>query len=144
MLDDYVQFPSGSVQVLIPSINFTCSGSILNWVFGWLRTTDSFIELQIWRPVGEDGNYIKVGGTAINETGGGLVYQYSLTSPLSFQAGDVLGYFRSESQVLFQGFGSKLPLYSIYGPDSPSPQFSLHDASFTDGLYALIGATIGN
>ena len=73
MLDDvdHIQFASGSVQVLIPSINFTCSGSILNWVFGWLRTTehDSFIELQIWRPVGGDGGYIKVGGTAINETG---------------------------------------------------------------------------
>ena len=145
MTDEYIQFSSESIQVLVPSINFTCSGSILSWVFGWVRTSDSFIELQIWRPVNGEGDYIKVGGTTINETVtiGSLVYQYSLTSPLSFQAGDVLGYFRSESHVLFQGFGSELPLYSIE-PDSPAPRFSLHNASVTDGLHALIGATIGN
>ena len=106
MTDEYIQFSSESIQVLVPSINFTCSGSILSWVFGWVRTSDSFIELQIWRLVN--------GGTTINETVtiGSLVYQYSLTSPLSFQAGDVLGYFRSESHVLFQGFISS----AIYHP----------------------------
>ena len=47
----------------------------------------------------------KVGGTAINETGGGLVYQYSLTSPLSFQAGNVWDTFDPSAMCYFKVLG---------------------------------------
>ena len=54
-------------QVLIPSVNFTCSGSIQSWVFGAQSEgdTDRYSELQIWRPGSEDGVYSKVGTTII-------------------------------------------------------------------------------
>ena len=55
------------------------------------------------------------------------LYQYTLTSPLPFQAGDILGYFQgsqstSQLRLLFEIVGSDYPLhYNIQ--DSPSSQF---------------------
>ena len=55
------------------------------------------------------------------------LYQYTLTSPLPFQAGDILGFFQgntSNSQLvlLFEDVGSDQPMhYNIQ--ESPSSQF---------------------
>jgi ephrin-B len=113
----------GSAQAIIPGINFTCSGSIESWTFGarWEQDTD-FIELQIWRPGSEDGSYTKVGSTTINveEEGQTDLYQYPLSSPLHFQAGDILGYYqpaRTNSRWLLrferEGRGRQLRYYDI-------------------------------
>ena len=87
-------------QVIFPEVNFTRNGSIQSWVFGaqWEGNTDSYTELQIWRPGREDGVYTKVGSTTIiTEESRTKFYQYSLSSPLTFQAGDVLGYYQPET-----------------------------------------------
>ena len=88
------RYALGNTQVVVPSINFTCRGSILSWIVGgqWQGNTDSFTELQIWRG-SEDGGYTIVGSTLINVTQGTpgelQLYHYPLTTPLSFEAGDV-------------------------------------------------------
>ena len=99
--------PPFSLQGLFPEVNFTCSGTIQSWIFGALELSGPLLsELQIWRPDGGDGSYTKVESISTNSTGITLVeeglveegqtglYQYSLSSPLHFQAGDILGYFQ--------------------------------------------------
>ena len=89
----------GNVQWIFPDVSFTCSGSVKSWVFGAeFGRGDLFPELQIWRSTGDDGVYTKVGNTTviatrINSSG---ISGHSLSSPLTFQAGDVLGYYQPE------------------------------------------------
>ena len=129
----------GVAQAIIPGINFTCSGSIESWTFGarWEQSTD-FIELQIWRPDSEDGSYTKVGNTTINveEEGQTDLYQYPLSSPLHFQAGDILGYY-CRMTLKFENVGSGHPLYYTH-PESAANQFSIHDSQYTDSYHVLI------
>ena len=93
-------FIDSNYQGLFPEVGFTCSGRLVAWVFGahWQGHSQAFTELQIWRPVGEDGVYTKVGSTTImtseNQTD---LYHYPLSSPLAFQAGDVFGYYQPPS-----------------------------------------------
>ena len=92
-----------NAQVLFPGMNFTCNGSIQSLIFGaqWQGNSSSFPELQIWRPSGSQ-SYSKVGGTLINMTGENSLkfYQYTLTSPLAFGKGDILGYYQPASSQL--------------------------------------------
>ena len=91
-------------QAIFPEVLFSCSGSISGWVFagtGWSREEDinAFSELQIWRPSG-DGTYAKIGHTTITgERNHSRVYYYMLSSPLAFQAGDILGYHQPNANV---------------------------------------------
>ena len=136
----------GVAQAIIPGINFTCSGNIESWTFGahWNESTD-FIELQIWRPDSEDGSYTKVGNTTINVEGEGQtdLYQYPLSSPLHFQAGDILGYYR-QMRLKFENVGSGHPLYSTH-PNSSASQFSVDDpqTNYFDQYHVLISVTTG-
>ena len=108
VLGDYgrvVHSPSDR-QAIFPGVNFTCSGSIQSWIFGaqWIGSTASFTELQIWRSSG-DGSYIKVGSTTImTEENTTELYYYPLSSPLPFQAGDILGYYQPNPQASWHYF----------------------------------------
>ena len=98
-----------NVQVLFPGMNFTCNGTIQSSIFGaqWHvnSTNDSFPQLQIWRPIGSR-LYIKVGNTTImTRKKNSELYQYHPSSPLTFQAGDILGYYQPRVPT------SKLELY---------------------------------
>ena len=93
----------GNLQGLFPEVNFTCSGTIQSWIFGALEQSNGLLlpELQIWRPDGGDGSYARVESISTNSTRITLVeegqtglYQYPLSSPLNFQAGDILGYYQ--------------------------------------------------
>ena len=134
----------GVAQAIIPGINFTCSGNIESWTFGarWEQDTN-LIELQIWRPGSEDGSYTIVGNTTINMEGDGQtdVYQYPLSSPLHFQAGDILGYYR-QIRLKFEDVGTGHPLYFTC-PNSTASQFSIHDSQYTDKYHVLISVTTG-
>ena len=102
-----------------------------------------FIEVQIWRPVSGDKEYTKVGSTTINVLGG-QQNQYSLTSALPFQAGDILGYYSSGFPLILGNVASGRSFYAIRDMDSPATNFSVHNAEFLpDGLNILIGATTG-
>ena len=133
-------------QAIIPGINFTCSGSIESWTFGadWEQDTD-FIELQIWRPGSEDGSYTKVGSTTINveEEGQTDLYDYPLSSPLHFQAGDILGYY-GQMRLMAEDVGADHPLYYTRTTSAAS-QFSITDpqTGYTDQYHVLIRVTTG-
>ena len=134
-----------SRQGILPYINFTCDGSILSWTFGaqWEGNSPRYTELQIWRSSG-DGSYTKVGSTTImlEEENSTRLYQYTLTSPLPFQAGDILGYFQSNQstsqlRLLFEDVGSDHPLhYNIQ--DSPSSQFNTESNTGNFNGYQLL------
>ena len=135
-----------SRQRILPYINFTCDGNILSWTFGaqWEGNSPRYTELQIWRSSG-DGSYTKVGSTTImlEEENSTQLYQYTLTSPLPFQAGDILGYFQgsqptSQLRLLFEEVGSD---YSEHFniQDSPSSQFNTESNTGNfDGYQLLI------
>ena len=112
-------------QRIIPSINFTCSGSITKWIVAakWENGGEHiyFPELQIWR-AGTIA-YRKVGAITISAASedGSNVYEYVPSSPLPFQEGDFLGIFQPDKDT------SKLRAYYIdkigppnyyYDPDS--------------------------
>ena len=143
-----------NVQAVIPSINFTCSGTILSWVFGalWVgNNTDSITELQIWRPNNGDGSYTRVGTTAINVIAGSqnMLYRYYLSSPLPFQAGDILGYYWTGShlRLIFETVGNGHLLYYYFHHQQSAAsqtQFPVNDETlYTDEYHALIGMITG-
>lgn len=107
-------FSATSIQVIIPQMNFTCDGSIRTLVFGadWFGNTATYTEIQIWRKVREN-SYTKVGMSEIrvDDKESSRFYIYTLSSPLHYQAGDIVGYFQSRSSaaqltILYKQVGS--------------------------------------
>ena len=144
-------FEDKSEQGVFPEINFTCAGSILSWTFGanWEGNTPALTELQIWRNNG-DGSYTKVGSTTImteeNTTG---LYQYPLSSPLPFQAGDILGYYqpatsRSQLGLVYENVGSGQPAYYVTRLDNAPSLFTVTELTFDDRYHVLVGVETGN
>ena len=141
-----------SVQGIVPDINFTCDGNIVSWTLGaeWEGNTPHLTELQIWRSVG-GGNYIKVGNTTVVEVQSSTsaqIYHYNLTSPLSFQAGDVLGFFQgsrmtSQLGLLYEEVSTPLPIHYTMQNNATS-EFSM-DGSLTLGsnYHMLINVETG-
>ena len=89
-------------QRIIPHINFTCDGAITKWIVlgRWNdgRNRDWYPDLQIWRSSG-NSMFTKVGNTTLRVEGGSdtvTYYEYNLTTPLNFQAGDILGIFQPD------------------------------------------------
>ena len=129
-------------------MNFTCAGSILSWTFGaqWEGNSPLYTELQIWRSSGV-GSYTKVGNTTImfEEEGSTQLYQYTLISPLPFQAGDILGYFQgststSQLSLLYEATSSAPQIYYTV-QNSPSSEFSVGESM--DGNHVLINVETG-
>ena len=59
---------------------------------------DWYPDLQVWRST-DTNMFTKVGNTTLRVEGGSdtmTYYEYSLTTPLNFQAGDVLGIFQPD------------------------------------------------
>ena len=147
-LGERASFSSVNQQVIAPSINFTCDGSILSWTFGarWGANSQAYTELQIWRSSG-DGSYTKVGNTTImlEEESSPQIYRNTLTSPLSFQAGDILGYFQHKTSAILQYelVESGHPLYFAF-QDSPSDQFTIGSSvSMINNYHVLINVETG-
>ena len=141
-----VSFRNLNEQVIAPNINFTCDGSILSWTFGaqWGANSQEYTELQIWRSSG-DGSYTKVGSTTImlEEESSPQIYQNALTSPLPFQAGDILGFFqqRTSAHLQYEDVGSGHPLYFVI-QDSPSDQFTI-GSTVVNSYHVLINVETG-
>ena len=155
VLDNYgdvvVSFGSVSEQGVYPEINFTCNGSILSWTFGaeWHGNTPELTELQIWRSSG-DGSYTKVGSTTImTEESTTELYQYPLSAPLPFQAGDILGYYqpatsRSQLGLVYELVGSGQPAYYVTDLDNAPSQFTVSGLTEVAGFHVLVGVETGN
>ena len=85
--------------MLIPDINFTCDGTITRWIVGarWEDDNDAYTELQIWR-MSSDNEYIKIAGTNIIVGSENDSEVYEIDNQLTFQEGDILGYFQPRRQ----------------------------------------------
>ena len=83
----------------LPNITFTSMGSVVSWMFTAKRSNinhqnTSYPHFELWRKASDNTGY-----TLLNSTAGMVpvkagppnVYKYSLKTPWSFQAGDVLG-----------------------------------------------------
>ena len=143
--DGYV-ISGENYQGIFPEVGFTCSGSIEGWVFvaEWVGWNDrEFTELQIWRPTG-NGVYTKVGNTTINTTrSNSALYEYPVSPPLAFQAGDVLGYYqpeasRSQLRVRFEKEGREPQLGYYSGPTSPASVLFIHPETLSDDRFRIL------
>ena len=130
---------------IFPEAIFTCNGTIQSWIFGalWIGVTES-LQLQIWRPVnGNDEAYTLVGSITINitEENTTKLYHYPLSSPLSFQAGDILGIFQPyyvDSQLVLayeykEQEDYQLGYYYVSNSESSIIPFSYFDISRWSG-----------
>jgi len=132
-------------QRIIPSINFTCNGSITKWIVAakWENGGGHtyFPELQIWRRTGTF-RYDKVDSSTLSATSENQsnVYEHIPSSPLPFQEGDFLGIFQPDKDT------SRLRVYYIdkigpinyyYDPDS----FNFNVNTPPVGIFVVISST---
>ena len=118
VLDNYIVNAPKNKQCIIPDISFTCNGSIRTWIIGgqWQKDGQNYIELQIWRGR-ENGLYKKVGSSEINVTKWNAtgLYWYHLPTYLSFQAGDILGFYQPSQSKLRLRLALRVdPLQTVY------------------------------
>ena len=139
-----------NTQGIIPSMKFTCNGSIRTWIFAadFKRPSsinDAFTELQIWRPLG--GYYIKVGNSTV-KTGKNIskIYYYHLSTPLKYRAGDIVGYYQSHysHRLLFERVGpTGQRVYFRNNQGSASNQFAVAGSRNNTNIHALLGVIAG-
>ena len=84
--------------------------------------------------------------TEENTTG---LYQYPLSSPLPFQAGDILGYYqpaRSRSQLglVYEVVGSGQPAYHVIDLDNAPSLVTVSELTENDAYDVLVGVETGN
>lgn len=122
VLDNYIVSAPSNRQAIIPEIMFTCNGTITTWIFGgqWNGqiVASASPELQIWRSNG-NGSYNRVGSTEINVTESNTtrLYWYHLSPNLTFQEGDILGFYQpqsSESPLRLRLAVRMDPLQTVY------------------------------
>ena len=151
LFGDVVVSIFGNVQGLFPEVNFTCSGTIQSWIFGAFELRNGLLlpELQIWRPNGGNGSYTKVESisttnstriTLVEEGQTGL-YQYPLSSPMHFQAGDILGYYQpatinSQWVLYFEQEGRGRQLEYLYPRTSAASQLNVTES--VDNRFQLL------
>ena len=70
------------------------------------------------------------------------LYQYPLSSPLSFQAGDILGYFMSQLTLQFEDVGSGHLIY-YNSQHSASSQITVSDFSRFVANHVLVSIETG-
>ena len=144
-----------SRQVLVPSINFTCNGTITKWIFGanWRGFSPALTEFQIWRSVSST-TYRKMSGTEVRVGGRNSsdMYEYQLQTSMEFQEGDILGYFQpiaNRSQLdLYLEDSNRITTYhqslcvDCLSPSPTGDTFSLTSAP-SDTRYPVIAVTTG-
>lgn len=142
-------------QVLIPDMNFSCTGRLTKWIFPaeWEGNSRAYTELQIWRKVNVNGSvYEKVAATiirVINESRN-KIYEYSVVPPLELLDGDIVGYFqprRRDTQLdIYLESSDKIQTFRDNTGDalvSSTTTFDLDSPHIIGNHYPLIGAETG-
>ena len=105
-------------QSVLPSVNFSCSGTISKWTFVARSRTgakyDKYPLFQLWRPSGTD-EYERVyesssddGEFTASEQPGITIGEYLPHDPVPFRSGDILG--------VYQPVDSRLSLMHVNVP----------------------------
>ena len=85
-------------QALVPSYKFNCNGNITQWLVGVtssLADNQIEMELQVWRPVSNNGRgacFTKVGSNLFTVSPTVQVANYTPSEQIEFRSGDVLGF----------------------------------------------------
>ena len=128
-------------QRIIPSIAFRCNGSITKWIVAarWRSDGDrtNFPELQIWRATAFTGWYRKINASTFSATAENAsnVYEYTPSSPLPFQEGDILGIFQPS------GTASRLRVYYIDNVGPPNYYYDPNQNTPPLGVFLITGST---
>ena len=126
---------TGGRQQITPDIRFTCDGMITKWIVGadWWRLDNLYPELQIWRS-NENDTYQKINGTFLEfaDDSSNRIYEYDNSSPIPFQAGDILGMF------IPQTTRSRLRLLSEDTTNSPINYYLTTDDSVSESPHDVI------
>ena len=134
-------------QCIYPGINFTCDGTIQSWVYGAQWEDIAFFELQIWRIDSGDGVYSRVGSTTITaEQSLTNLYHHPLSTPLPFQAGDILGYYQPSRplRLLLEVDGSRSQLsYTFDDLSSAASQLNIAVSDIIENQLPLISVVTG-
>ena len=146
-----------SRQVLIPAMNFNCSGVITKWIFParWDGNTDAYLQLQVWRRLSTlSSSYYRIGSTTVQarEESRSRVYEVPLSPPMLFQAGDIVGYFQPDAENaqlnLYLEDSEIITTYRDNVDDDltepVSNVFDLDSVDFTGDDYPLIAVETGN
>ena len=134
-------------QAIIPEINFTCSGTIRTWIIGgqW-RNGQNNTDLQIWRR-NENGLYKKVRSSEIHVTESNTtgLYWYHLSTHLSFQEGDILGFYQPpQSQFRLRLAVRVDPLQTVYLRNgNPDTEFATTASSSSRMQNVLVSVETG-
>ena len=102
----YSDRESGSRLRVLPSMNFSCSGTISSWTFVALRQNDGghnqYPRFHLWRPNGTE-RYERVYESSTDssrfttaDNSGLTIAQYVPPAPIPFQAGDGLGVYQPD------------------------------------------------
>ena len=136
-------------QRLFPDIRFTCNGFITKWIVGAtirgdLSNAGRLPELQVWHSAGGSSltkrNFSIFTITNVPFTN---VYEYTLTSPLEFQEGDILGVYQPrqrDSQLVVYYQEDDGPDNYRQNGDTALSTFTLMDARDFD--YPLVTVEI--
>ena len=143
-------------QVLIPAMNFNCSGTLSKWIFPaiWKGNSQAFTELQIWRRAGSSGSvFLKAGAVTIQVAGESVtqLYEMVVDPPLVFQAGDIVGYYQPFAEIsqlnIYLEDSEKIDTFrDNVGNDQvlpPNGTFDLNSPHLLGQDYPLIGAETG-
>ena len=138
-------------QMIFPDIKFTCDGNIVKWIMAgkWNNDHDQFPELQIWRLFQGTTTYIRQSSTTLmaDTRQDDDIYEYSLTTTLSFQSGDILGILQPERddsriQVTYDGDGQSV--YYDTHADENNDIFEINGVDvFTQTDIPLVTVIIG-
>ena len=115
---------------LFPTEVLELSGSITKWIVAarWRNGEErtNFPELQIWRATAITGQYRKISASTLTATAenANRVYEYTPTSPLAFQEGDILGIFQPSRAA------SRLRVYYVDNVGPPNYYYDPEDLRF--------------
>ena len=134
--------------ILLHGDSFSCNGNLTGLLFvgtysGTGGGRDKYPEIQIYRNTGGD-TYTRQGSSqeirlAAGDFSPDGVLQYNLTTPISFQSGDVLGVYQpSEGDSVVRVYYRQATVTTYRNSDSPMSSINLNDLSTVDGQEILI------
>ena len=140
---------------LIPDVSFTCSGTITGLLIGATYRIgggrDEYPEIQVWSSNPDGTQFTRRGSPQTIKLNQGDfspdgVYQYNLTTLMSFQSGDVLGVYQPEESdsavTLFYNIDASAPT-SLRLNSNPTSSVSLSSFASTSGQQILISPISG-
>ena len=143
---------TGGIQLLLPSLNFTCQGVIKEWsahVTGDTSVSDS-IEFQIFEPVTDDSNdlyRLKYGNPYLGNNAQGSMITRPVTSAtgpfIPVRPGDIVGVYIPPNSVadlnLLYEYGGDTDVIYWNNIENTMCNYSLCSGNIITGLDLLIG-----